>query len=289
MMRDARGNETYWNEWVDFGEEEITERMASIGQPTANADYLPQYIYGLSNKCYEQMIRRYSRGDAVESLNSYFEGVILAWEESERLGKDVWSPQVQNLRHAWKLNLDHYIRCFWLTGLAFTLKISDEQWRRLLALVGNEGKDALLDLVIASRQSERKIGRTLCFPRPYQGLLDVVQAPEAQRSKLLRDYLDVWFQSLNNSGHSSFPNDHRSPYWWNFCDDVELGMKGGYFGCWCIEAVAVARAFKIDDTLCLDHPNYPGDLIQDGRAPRYPDSSPTTRESWLGRLLSRKD
>lgn len=77
-----------------------------------------------------------SRGDL------HFPGLLDAWEEAERLGKEVWSEEIQYTRHAWVVNLDHYIRCFWLTGLALTLDIPDDQWQRLLTLMGNEGQDA---------------------------------------------------------------------------------------------------------------------------------------------------
>jgi len=75
---------------------------------------------------------------------------------------------------------------------------------------------------------------------------------------------------LKDAGHPSFPPLFRTPYWHSF--DTSNFEGGAYFGHWCVEAVAVAKAFNIDDTLCLSHPNYPGDLLQDNRSPRYPDA-----------------
>ena len=37
---------------------------------------------------------------------------------------------------------------------------------------------------------------------------------------------------------------------------------GSYFGRWCIEAVAAVKAFGLDDSLCLGHEHYPGDLLR---------------------------
>ncbi len=191
------------------------------------------------------------------------------------------------MRTSWSMNVDHYVVCFWLTGLALTLDVPDEQWNRWVALMGNEGEDALLDRVIASRQLDRKLGDTLCFPKAYKKLFDVVMALVEQRPTLLRAYLDSWYAGLKNAGHPSFPHSHRTPYWYNFGEgDIE---GGAYFGCWCLEAVAVAKAFNIDDSLCLDHPNYPGDFLQDGRSPRYPDPVtepiPIVKQGWLSRLF----
>jgi hypothetical protein len=85
------------------------------------------------------------------------------WEQSERLGKEVWTPEQQHSRHTWAVNLDHYVDCFWLIGLALALNIPEVQWQRLLVLIGNEGVDLLLDRIIATRSPSRKIGTSLCY------------------------------------------------------------------------------------------------------------------------------
>ncbi len=149
------------------------------------------------------------------------------------------------------------------------------------------------DRVIASRQADRPIGEELCFPKAYQRLLEAVKAPPEERPQLLRNYLDDWFSSLKGAGSPNFPREHRTPYWWDFCANKELGMKGGYFGCWCIEAVVAAKVFNIDDSLCLDHPNYPGDLLQDGRGPRHsnpavaPGQSQDSELEWRASTMGR--
>jgi len=300
MRRDIRGTTAYWDEWVIFGEDSIADGWERIKNRPGNPDYRPQYIYDLAFKYLKLMLRRYSRGDAVSDLVHYFPGLLDAWEESERLGKDVWEGKEQYLRHAWSTNLHHYMDCFWLTGLALTLDIPDGQWQRLLSLMGNEGEDELLDRVIASRQTDRKIGGRLCFPKAYQHLLNVVDAPVSEQPRLLQAYLDGWFASLKNAGAPDVERYLRTPYWYTYGDENFEG--GAYFGRWCIEAAAVAKVFGIDDTDCLDHPYYPGDLVQDGRSPRYPDTVPATgtdmsriefgsathgrpARNWLSRLL----
>jgi Domain of unknown function (DUF1911)/Domain of unknown function (DUF1910) len=224
------------------------------------------------------MLFRYSRGDAVARIAKHFKSLLDVWEKSEELGKDVWTAEIQYTRHAWVINLDHYIRCFWLTGLALTLNIPDDQWQRLILLMGNEGEDALLDRIIATRQADRKIGTRLCFPRVYGPLMEVMQAATSERPQKLKVFLDNWFASLKIAGSPEVPPKFRTPYWWDFYANEELGMKGVYFGCWCIEAVAVVKAFWVDDSSCLDHRHYPGDLLRDGRCPRYADSDSTAME-----------
>lgn len=270
-MRDQRATKVYWDGWVLFGQESIADGWEKLKKPSGNPSYRPQYVYDIAVKHLKLIIRRYSRGDATSDLAQYFSGLLDAWEESERLGEEVWSEQEQRLRHDWSLNLHHYIDCFWLTGLALALRVPDEQWQRLVALMGNEGEDVLLDRVIASRQADRKIGNKLCFPQAYQGLLQVLDGPVEKQSHLLRTYLNSWFKNLKSAGSPNVERYLRTPYWYTYGDNNFEG--GAYFGRWCIEAVAVVKAFSIDDSLCLDHPNYPGDLIEDGRCLRYPDSA----------------
>lgn len=288
MKRDVLGNRAYWDKWVRFGEEAIIESKKIILKPAGDPQYRPQFIFGIVQDSYELALRRYSRGNPVSDL-SIFEDVIEFWEESRKLEEEFSTAEQRHARKSWSVNLDLYIVCFWLSGLALTLNIPDTQWQRLLALMGNEGEDLLLDSVISSRQSGRKIGDKLCFPKAYQRLLDVILAPSEIRPVMLRAYLDGWYASLREAGPSTSTSSHRTPYWYRFGDENFEG--GAYFGRWCIEAVAVAKAFDIDDTLCLGHPNYPGDLLQDGRCPRYPDATPepadatqANRRSWL-RLL----
>lgn len=297
MKRDPRGSIAFWDKWIAFFSKSIQESWERLAQPAGDPGYRPQYAFELAKDHYELMLRRYSRGDESDQLPQYFLGLLDAWEESDRLGKEVWDEKVQYARHSWRLNIDHYIRCFWLTGLALLFNIPDEQWHRLVSLMGNEGEDALLDRVIASRQPGRSIGKNLCFPKAYRPLLELIDASPELRPELLRGFLDGWFSSLEDAGSPELPREFRTPYWWTLYADEDLGMQGAYFGCWCIESAVVSKVFGINDAICLSHPNYPGDLLEDGRSPRYPDppqdsvpmnllfSKPLSLGSWVRRLL----
>ncbi|MFM5820061.1 PoNi-like cognate immunity protein [Aeromonas sanarellii] len=244
------------------------------------------------------MLRRYSRGDDIKELAQYFPPLLDAWEESERLGRDVFTEQQQYTRHAWQVNLDHYIVCFWLVGLALALDIPDEQWQRLLALIGNEGEDALLDRVIASRQQGRTIGEALCHPKPYQRLLNAIDAPVEQQPCLLAEFVENWYRELDRPakpGNAPATAMYERPYWYTYGDKNFEG--GAYFGRWCVEAVAAVKAFGLDDSLCLGHEHYPGDLLRpDGPSTHpvrsdvetQPEASPpatTPAKNWFKKLL----
>jgi hypothetical protein len=275
MTRAQLGNASYWDEWCLYSDEHIVRMKAQISEPAGDPSYRPQYVFQLAQKHYEQMLRLYSRGDAVRSFARYFAPMLDAWEESERLGKAVWTEKQQYTRHAWAVNLDHYIVCFWLVGLALALEIPDDQWQRLIALIGNEGEDILLDRVIASRQPGRKVGTKLCHPKPYQRLLDAVNAPAPFQPDMLRTFVDHWYAELDRApkkGLSEKTAMYDRPYWHRYGDENFEG--GAYFGRWCVEAVAAVKAFGIDDSLCLGHPNYPGDLLR----PDGPSTHPMRAE-----------
>ncbi len=269
MKRDVLFDADWHDRWVAYEVSAIVRFEEERRQPSGNAQFRPQFVYELAGKHLHLLLRRYSRGDAIAELRSHIPPLLDAWEEAERLGATVWSEELQFSRHAWTINLDFYIDCFWLTGLALALNIPDDDWRRLVHLMGNEGQDALLDRVIASRQPGRKIGSALCHPKPYQRLLDAVQAPAERRPELLREFVTHWYRELDRppkKGLSRMTTMYDRPYWYDYDKS-----DGAYFGFWCIEAVAAVKACGIDDGPCLGLPNYPGDLLRpDGPATHRP-------------------
>lgn len=303
MIRSKIGATPYWDEWCLYGDEQISRMKEKIAKPPGDPSYRPQYVFMLAQAYYEQMLRRYSRGDQIAEIRRYFLPMLDAWEESERLGRDVWTEQQQYTRHAWVVNFDHYIICFWLVGLALALEVPDEEWRRLIALIGNEGEDILLDRVIASRQPERKIGSRLCYPKPYQRLLDAVNASKVEQARLLLDFVENWHAELDRpprKGLSDKTAMYERPYWHRYGDENFEG--GAYFGRWCVESVAAVKAFGMDDSLCLGHTNYPGDLLRPNglsthflpvqRGPTAEEGSAEraqaqSRSGWLTRVFKR--
>lgn len=153
-------------------------------------------MFKLANEYLHQMLLRYSRGDPIGELAQHFGPMLDAWEESERLGRDIYTAEQQYTRNTWEVNYDHYIVCFWLVGLALALEIPEEQWSRLLALIDNEGEDILLDRIIATRTPGRRIGKELCFKKPYALLLAAIDAPAARQPRLLREFVAHWYEDM---------------------------------------------------------------------------------------------
>jgi hypothetical protein len=185
-------------------------------------------------------------------------------------------------------NLNHYNWCFWLVGLGLCLEIPKDQWQRLLALVGGEGEDELLDRLIASRTSSRRIGSALLHAKPYARLLKAVDASRLQQAALLREFVDHWYTELKRPAPKNKKAPNNEPFWYIYGDPEKHPLEmGSYFGRWCIEATAAVKTFGLDDSLCLGHEHYPGDLLR----PDGPSTHPVREEEkmgWMARIFGKK-
>lgn len=298
MIREHLCDQFYWDKWVNYKIQRITEMRQECALPSENPEYEPQYAFKLAQEHLHLLFRCYSRGDAIGDLVQYFPPLLDAWGESNRLHLQFRSEEELRERSAWATNLDHYIVCFWLVGLALSLEIPDDQWQRLLVLIGNEGNDVLLDRIIATRQPGRKTGDKLCHPKPYQRLLAAIDAPPTEQAGKLLDFVKHWFKELDRPARKGVPKMCARPYWYTYGDQNIEG--GAYFGRWCVEAVAAVKAFSLDDNLCLGHEHYPGDLLRpdgptthlvrpDTLAPSAPPSaSKSEAKGWLAKLFGKQ-
>lgn len=282
MIRASMGDQAYWDKRVAFLSDAVAQKIEMLKSSSANPVYDPQFSFDLAKYHANLILRRYSRGDSIRELSQHFPGLLDAWELSNRLSAEICAEHNLQTCRDWTFSLsdlNHYNWCFWLVGLALALEIPDDQWLRLLVLIDGEGEDELLDRVIASRQPGRGIGGKLLHNKPYRRLLKAIDAPKAEQAALLKDFVDHWYAELARKGD-------QQPRWYLYGDPQPLEM-GNYFGRWCIEAVAAVKAFGLDDTLCLGHEHYPGDLLRPDGPTTHPQR-PEAPQGWLSRLLGRK-
>ncbi|WLG53004.1 PoNe immunity protein domain-containing protein [Pseudomonas sp. FP1742] len=278
MIRDSMANISYWRERVAKDVVWIKKAEKLLSEPSQNPVYDPQFSFDLSRDILRLMLRRYSQGDPVPEIKQLFPKLLDTWELSNSLADGICAENHLKTCRDWVFDLsdlNHYIWCFWLVGLALVLQIPDGQWGRLLALVGEEGKDILLDRVIVSRQPSRVVGDVLLHDKPYARLLKAIDAPKEQQAILLREFINGWYPELNRRGK-------QQPWWYQYGDPEKHPLeKGSYFGRWCIEAVAAVAAFRLDDSQCLGHPHYPGDLLRPNGPSTHLHSQETKARSWL--------
>lgn len=260
MIRASIRDKEYWDEWCEYRKERLKKEWKQISQPSKNPIYRPQYIFDTAQSGHLRlMLALYSRGDPIRDLGQHFPGLLDAWELSNQLSDEICREHRLTTCRDWIFelsNLNHYNWCLWLVGLALALEIPEDQWQRLLDLIGDEGDDVLLDRIIAGRQPGRKIGTELLHKKPYSRLLAAIDAPREQQAALLRDFVEHWYAELARKGKDEL-------WWYIYGDSKKHPLEtGSYFGRWCIEAVAAVKAFGLDDSLCLGHEHYPGDLLR---------------------------
>ncbi|BCZ82515.1 hypothetical protein PTKU64_61900 [Paraburkholderia terrae] len=266
MIRDKAGDRGYWDKWISFNEEAISKVEDALTRPSGNPAYRAQFAWDLSKEYTRLILRRYCRGDAIRELPVYFDGLLHAWERSNRFAAQICLDRGLPSCRDWDFNLsnlNHYNYCFWLVGLALALDVTTEQWSRLIALIGDEERDLLLDRVIAKHSPQRRIGKELLHPKPYSRLMMAVDATPDTQAALLLDFVENWYSELNRPTPKNSGEPSCRPYWYDFGDQGKVPLESGsYFGRWCIEAVATVKAFQLDDQLCLGREYYPGDLLR---------------------------
>lgn len=287
MIRAPLGDKQYWEGRESKDQQWIERARKLLAEPSANPVYRPQFAFDVAKDSLTSGIRAYSQGRNVVEIATCFPLLLDAWEMSNSAAHEVCAQNNLQVCRDWTFeltDLSHYIWCFWLVSLALALEIPDDQWRRLVALIGEGGHDVLLDRIIAAREPGRLIGEQLLHAKPYSRLLKAIDAPQEQQALLLLAFVEHWYPELNRRGK-------QQPWWYVYGDPVKHPLEmEGYFGRWCFEAVAAVKAFGLDDSACIGHEHYPADLLHPSEAV-IPAPAPARVEKagWLARLFGRSD
>ncbi len=283
MIRAPFGNKKYWNEQVVYYNERIQKEYNIINQPSKNPSYRPQYVWDTVKQHIRFILTLYSSGKPITELSQHFTGLLDAWELSNKLADELKAtlqpnqgfdhrhllmpalisndPRAHNDPRSWTFslsNFNHYHWCFQLISLALLLDIEEDSWQRLLVLVGGEQEDKLLDMVIASRQKERKIGDKLLHKKPYGRLLKAIESSKEKQPELLFEFVDNWYDELYRK------REDENPWWYMKGVPIEKILEmGNYFGYWCVESAVCVKIFNLDDSLCLKHSHYPKDFLHE--------------------------
>ncbi len=283
MIRAPLGDKQYWDGREAKDQQWIERASTILTKPSANPIYRAQFAFDFAKDNLISSIRVYSQGGDILEMATHFPRLLDAWELSNRTADEICAEENLPTCRDWTFelsNLNHYIWCFWLVSLALVLEIPDDQWLRLVELIGEGGQDVLLDRVMASRQPERTIGENLLHAKPYARLLKAIDAPQAQQATLLLAFVEHWYPELNRRGK-------QQPWWYIYGDPVKHPLEmGSYFGRWCFEAVAAVKVFGLDDSGCIGHEHYPGDLLHPSEE-TIPTPESVAKPGWWARLLGR--
>lgn len=184
---------------------------------------------------YELLFLHYSRGASLETLAADFPAMVAALEayKQQPASEDIF----------FNGELDEYTLALALVSMALLLHVERDVFARLVAGIGANGQDYLVEWLIGRRLENRPRVNRLLFPKVYGRLRDAIQGPMDLQSALLTSYLGGWYESMNTT-------------WYN----AHLGADGGFTGYWCWEAAAVAYALGADDTELQAMRFYPKDL-----------------------------
>jgi Domain of unknown function (DUF1911)/Domain of unknown function (DUF1910) len=282
MIRAPLGSKTYWHDRFEYGKTRLLEEWQRISEPSKNPIYRPQYVLDTGINEIRHLLVGYSFNKSAKDLAQHLLNSLTAWELSNKLAAEICKEHNLKTCRDWDFNLanlNHYNWCFWLVGLAILLEIPEDQWQRLLALIGDAGEDVLLDRVIASREPNRTIGSKLLHEKPYLRLLKSINAPAEQQPALLREFVECWYVELKRPNPKNRKAPTLEPFWYTYGDHNFEG--GSYFGRWCIEAAAAVKAFGLDDSLCLGHEHYPGDLLRPDMPSTHPHRAEKSEKSSL--------
>lgn len=183
----------------------------------------------------------YSRGYVLAQVRKEFINLIEAWELLREA--DTANQYVVSLKD----DVGTYVEAIGLVARAYLLQLEPSFVVRLLNCIDSDGQDLLFEQLVAAGKLYlvRKPATKLLYPKTYQLLLDTLDAPAAEQSELMQQFLKEWYKRIKNVG---WHDSHKGP------------GGGGFFGYWCWEAAGVAYAFGINDRSFRDLPYYPQDL-----------------------------
>jgi hypothetical protein len=237
--REPLMDQKYFDETVAYMETAAPRFEAKIQELDTKPDHQKKLLYKLFRDGYELLLTRYSAGYPIAGMRESFTTIVERRERHQRalgrLGVDFAA-------------IDDYGQSLWLVSLAILLEVDASVFDRLLACIGNEGRDKLYERLISVRVQGRPAGAKVMFPKPYQTLYDATIANESETPKLISAFLKIWYPSLGKLG-IYWHDNHKGP------------QGGGFFGYWCLEAAAVVKAFGIDDSEFRNAQYYPGDLV----------------------------
>jgi hypothetical protein len=234
-MRDTFRDQAYWEWLVDSYERAIETKEQTAVAPATTPLHRRRLRYALYKERLELLSAYYSRGDAIDALQTAFPAVVQA-RETYYAEPD---HEPLNMRI-----LDKYVQSLWLLAWAILLQVPSDMAQRVVTTINQTGVDALFDTLV--ERVTPGVARTdvLLHPKPYAPLYEATLPTTTNRNQLVTQFLTRYYTSM------------RTAYW----HDLHLLPKAGFFGYWCVELAAVVQITGMDDQAFRANPYYPSDL-----------------------------
>jgi|GEM_PF-5743229 len=208
----------------------LQNQYAAIAKPEV-------FLFAVFNKRYALLSLKYSGGYPVAEIREDLLAAIASVEAYKQ------HPQAEDF--FFNGQQDEYMQALSLVALGLLLHVELDVFRRLVAAIGAQGQDYVLEWLIGRRLPGRPATTQLLFPKTYARLRDALQAPADLQPALLRAFLAGWYESLDT-------------VWYNI--HAHRLDAAGFTGYWCWEAAAAAYGLGLADAELRALPYYPTDL-----------------------------
>lgn len=242
----------------DEGQGDLTRILTDVVLPDEQVDVAHE-LFELS---LFQIINRFSQDESLTTLTPAIADLLpLRQQLSDAADKLPAKQQVY--RKAFEMfggqgsacgstNSNRYRYALWWLSLVVATQPKAHQ-QQVLALIGNAGRDVLLDCIIREIGGEVKDGAAeLLYPRCYAPLLAVFEANKNERPQAMNDFLTNWYVESGDAD-------------WHDClarQEDAMTYPEFYVGYWCFEAALVVNLLHMDDHLFRNNPYYPHDLLR---------------------------
>jgi len=235
-MRSTQKDAKYFAEQEKYNEEMISTFRAIIDEPDTEAAHRQSLLHAVYRRELEQLVTRYSLGGSVPELREHYPRVIDALEAQQQEA----GTTAQDFE-----NFDAYVFALWIVSLGILLDVDIQLLRRAVRELGNLGRDALYDNLLALKLPGLPRSADILYREPYAPLADAFCASGAEQTRLMEQFVSEWYEGM------------RCAYWHN----SHLGEDAGFFGYWCFELAAIVKMLRIDDAEWKSNVFYPGDLV----------------------------
>ncbi|MGR5149719.1 PoNe immunity protein domain-containing protein [Photobacterium alginatilyticum] len=263
MLRDTRRSQGYFSELLADLDEAIIETQEALD----DGDFsLPAEQVDTAQQLYQLAIMRavahYSAGTPIIALRSIVEAILPLRQQLSRIA-DTLPPEHQVYRRPFEVfggqgkasgsaNINRYIYAIWWLSLLVACDIDNSHIQLAIKLIGNQGRDALLDSIAVSLGDEgREQASELLYPERYQQLYNAMSNSAEDRVGLIGAFLDSWYE-----------NNQDADWYDNHLCDCEFEYTDYYTGYWSFEAVLIVNLLRVDDKAFQANLYYPADLVR---------------------------
>ena len=250
MLRDSLRDKSYFDEAIADIDDSIARYQKRLAQPEKLVPYGRMGgSAGLCRLILNRMKYCYSRGDTLKNLQHNLVD-LLKYREMQNKFADELPPEDADRRVEWeRLDFSTYKETFSWISFALAAGASTDYFAKLFKLVDNQGLDTIFDrIAVKLGDTDRPIGTKVLYAKPYQLLLDALEAEKEQQPMLMNKFMDAWYPACVKNG---------------FYDTHNITNNFGYAGYWCFEAALVTLVFKLDDSGYRNHKYYPAALVHD--------------------------